>query len=211
MSTFHINARYALITYAQCGSLDPFAVVNHFANHHAECIVGRELHADGGVHLHVFVDFGRKFRSRSATIFDVEGFHPNISPSLGNPGRGWDYATKDGDIVAGGLERPGDNDSNERQDIWAQIIMAPTRDEFFDLVRRHQPRTLATSFVSLEKYADWHYRLDPEPYTHDNSLHFDTSLYPDLDQWYTQNIQRHTPGGIYTLTRTLTTNPNPNH
>lgn len=197
--SFHFNARYGLFTYAQCGGLDPFAVVDLFAGHNAECIVGREVHADGGEHLHVFVDFGRKFRSRSTTIFDVAGFHPNIVPSLGNPGRGYDYAVKDGDVVAGGLERPGDNSSPTGQDVWATIIMAPTRAEFYDLLRRHQPRALATSFPSLEKYADWNYRVDPEPYSHDDTMRFDTAAYPALDEWKAANLEGWTEGGKHPI------------
>lgn len=71
MSSFSFNARYALLTYAQCGDLDPFAVSDHFTELGAECIVAREDHADGGTHLHSFVDFGRKYR------VDPEPYRPD--------------------------------------------------------------------------------------------------------------------------------------
>ena len=102
---FNFNARYALLTYSQCGDLDGWEVSNHFTKLRAECIVAREAHADGGIHLHAFVDFGpgRKFRSRRSDVFDVGGFHPNISPTHSTPQSGFDYACKDGDIVAGDL------------------------------------------------------------------------------------------------------------
>lgn len=96
---FSFNARYGLFTYAQCGDLDPHDVCCHFTSLQAECIIGREHHSDGGTHLHVFADFGRKRRFRRATTFDVSGRHPNIVPSRGTPRGGYDYATKDGDIV----------------------------------------------------------------------------------------------------------------
>ena len=102
--TFNFNAKYVLLTYAQCGDLDPWAIVNHLAELRAECIVGRETHADGGTHLHCFAHFERKFRSRRADVFDVLGCHPNVSPTYTTPQAGWDYACKDGDIVAGGLQ-----------------------------------------------------------------------------------------------------------
>ena len=101
--SFSFNARYALFTYPQCGDLDPFAVSDHFSEMGAECIVAREAHADGGTHLHAFVDFGRKYRTRRVDAFDVAGQHPNVSPSHGTPAKGYDYAIKDGDVVAGGL------------------------------------------------------------------------------------------------------------
>ena len=102
--TFNFNAKYVLLTYAQCGDLDPWAVVDHLAELRAECIIGREAHADGGTHLHCFAHFDRKFRSRRADVFDVLGCHPNVSPTYTTPQAGWDYACKDGDIVAGGLQ-----------------------------------------------------------------------------------------------------------
>ena len=116
MSTFRFQARYALLTYAQCGDLDPFAVVNHLAELGAECIIGRENHSDGGLHLHAFVDFGRKYRTRNTRAFDVQGCHPNVSPSRGTPEEGFDYAIKDGDVVAG--------DSNDLLEAdWLQLVM----------------------------------------------------------------------------------------
>ena len=100
MPNFAFNARYALLTYPQCGDLDPFHIVNHISSLKGECIIGRERHADGGTHLHAFCDFGRKLQSRRSDLFDVDNRHPNISPSKGTPEKGWDYACKDGDIVA---------------------------------------------------------------------------------------------------------------
>ena len=43
--TFNFNARYALLTYAQCGDLDGWQVSDHFTELRAECIVAREAHA----------------------------------------------------------------------------------------------------------------------------------------------------------------------
>nr|QWY79444.1 MAG: replication-associated protein [Cressdnaviricota sp.] len=101
-----VNSRYLLLTYAQSNGLDEWDVSNHLSTLGAECIIAREDHADGGTHLHCFVDFNRKFRSRNIRIFDVGGFHPNVSPSRGTPEKGYDYAIKDGEVVAGGLARP---------------------------------------------------------------------------------------------------------
>nr|QCC72754.1 rep protein [Circovirus sp.] len=123
MPSFTFHARYGLFTYAQCGTLDPIDVSNHFTSLGAECIVAREDHADGGTHLHVFADFERKRRFRRVDIFDVGSQHPNIVPSRGNPGQGWDYATKDGQIVAGGLERP-TNGNDEPNVVRKDAIMA---------------------------------------------------------------------------------------
>nr|WAE43275.1 MAG: replication associated protein [Cressdnaviricota sp.] len=156
---FRFQARYALLTYSQCGDeLAPDRIVNCLSALAAECIIGRESHEDGGIHLHVFVDFGRKFRSGAVDVFDVDGFHPNISSSYGTPEKGYDYAIKDGDVVAGGLERPSGRGNGKADLVWSEIAAAETRDEFWELCRRLAPKTLLSSFPSLRAYAEWHYR-----------------------------------------------------
>ena len=147
---FRFQARYALLTYAQCGDLDPFAVVNHLAELGAECIIGRENHSDGGLHLHAFVDFGRKYRTRNTRAFDVEGCHPNVSPSRGTPEEGYDYAIKDGDVVAGGLERPAGSGLASNGDVWPEIINAKDESEFWSLCESLAPRALVTQFTQPE-------------------------------------------------------------
>ena len=149
----------------------------------AECIIGRETHADGGTHLHAFVDFGRRFHSRRASVFDVAGFHPNISITKRNPQIHYDYAIKDGEVVAGGLERPSGDAEAAAPNKHHEICMAPTREEFWEAVRSLDPRLLLTSFHSLERYADWNYRVDPEPYRHNPEYAFDTSGFPELQRW----------------------------
>ena len=190
--TFNFNARYALLTYAQCGDLDGWQVSDHFTELRAECIVAREAHATDGVHLHAFVDFGRKFRSRRSDIFDVGGRHPNISPTHTTPQSGFDYACKDGDIVAGGLGRPESGVlQTQRGDPWPDIVASESRAEFFEALLAHAPRSLCTSFPSLEKYADWKYRTDPEPYKHDGNVRFDLDGFPELDDWAQTYLGQH--------------------
>ena len=60
MPHFDYHFRYALITYSQCGDLSPERVGERFQELGALLVIGRENHADGGIHLHCFVDFGRK-------------------------------------------------------------------------------------------------------------------------------------------------------
>lgn len=155
--TFILNARYFLITYSQCGALDEWAVNDHLGSLGAECLVGREVHADGGTHLHVFVDFGRKFRSRRADIFDVDGHHPNIERSKRNPRKGAAYATKDGDIVAGGLELESlpTKIVSGPQDPGSTLVCCENRDEFFEVAEDICPWDLITKFGSMYAFARW--------------------------------------------------------
>lgn len=72
----------------------------------------------------------------------------------GTPEKGYDYAIKDGDVCAGGLERPSRKGLPEASSKWAEIILAETREEFFETVARLDPRSLCVSFTSLKCYAD---------------------------------------------------------
>lgn len=155
---FFINSKYVLLTYAQCGDLDEWAVVDHLSQLGAECIVARELHpTTGGIHFHVFVDFGRRFRSRRVDVLDVEGRHPNVSPSKGTPGKGYDYAIKDGDVVAGGLERPGGNRPGTIGALEAIAHLCETQDEFLDIYNEVDTRGIIKNFANVRSYAKWRY------------------------------------------------------
>lgn len=183
------NFRYVLVTYAQCGDLDPWRVVERFSSLGAECIVGREHHEDGGLHLHVFADFGRKFRSRKADVLDVDGRHPNLAPVKRTPAKAYDYAIKDGDVVAGGLERPlesgvGDGSSADK---WARITQAEDRDEFWTLVHELDPKAAACSFNALSKYADWRFAEKPPEYEHNGGIKFVPGDADGRDDWVSQS------------------------
>ncbi|AXB22610.1 replication associated protein [Lynx canadensis faeces associated genomovirus CL1 148] len=163
--SFHCNAQYFLVTYAQCGDLDPWSVMERFSTLGAECIIARELHADLGLHLHCFVDFGRKFRSRKTDIFDVGSSHPNIEPSRGTPWAGYDYAIKDGDVVCGGLARPRQPRSKStRNDVhqYTEITNADDIEHFWELLHHLDPKTAVVNFVSATKYAEARF-ADVEP------------------------------------------------
>jgi len=195
MPSFRFQARYALLTYPQCGHLDPFAVVDHLAGLGAECIIGRENHADGGIHLHAFVDFGVKYRSRNPRAFDVNGCHPNVSPSRGKPEEGYDYAIKDGDVVAGGLERPGGGRVDATNGVWAEIVNASDEQEFWSLCESLAPRSLVTSFTQLRAYAAWKFPPIRVEYETPAGINIDTSWVVELDRWVQHNLGQDQTGG----------------
>lgn len=193
------SAKYCLLTYPQV----PEQEDETFADAARELftseriaalyVIGRELHADGGVHFHCFLDFGRQFSSRDTRIFDIRGQHPNILRVGRTPRRSYDYAIKDGDIrgQSEGYLGPPDTprrEQGERSSDWATIVSAETRDDFFELVRSLQPRALACSFVSLARYADWRFRPTPTPYQHPEDWSFRLDRYQVLLDWAEENI-----------------------
>ncbi len=199
MSSFKFQSRYVLLTYPQCGDLDPWAVSDHLSSLRAECIVGREVHRDGGIHLHCFADFGKRFSSRNTKIFDVGGHHPNISPSKGRPGVGYDYAIKDGDVVAGGLGRPGGDGDQEKlptnAERWAEIVAAESAEEFWRLLAELDPSAMVRSFTQCRAYAEHRYRPLRETYKSPTGVLFEPSRVEGLSEWVESNLVGHTEGG----------------
>jgi len=183
--TFKFNSRYVLLTYAQCDDLSEWTILEHISKLGGECIIAREAHSDGGTHFHVFCDAGegRKFRSRRADYFDVGGYHANITPSRGRPGEGYDYATKDGDIVAGGLARPGAESTTAAENKWSIICRAEDESDFWKLVEELDPKALATNFSNLRRFADWRFKPERVVYEHPSGLQFDLGTVPDLTVW----------------------------
>lgn len=188
MSSFYFSARYVLLTYAQSGELSEWAILDHISSLGAECIIGREDHAVEGTHLHVFIDFGRKKQSRRADYFDVGGHHPNIVPSRGRPEGGWDYATKDGNIVAGGLGRPGTSGPSQTKNPWGQIVRAEGREEFLDLVRELDPKSFVLKHQEIVRYADIFFAEDREQYVGPDGIEFELGMVPDLGTWRGESL-----------------------
>jgi len=193
---FRFQARYALLTYAQCGDLDPFLVVDHLSGLGAECIIGRENHADGGLHLHAFVDFGKQYRTSNVQAFDVEGFHPNVSPSRGRPGEGYDYAVKDGDIVAGGLERPDGKRVSSTGGEWSTLLSAESEQDFWRLCEELVPRDMVRSFTSFYAFAQWRFAPKPPIYEQPVGITIETSHVAELDDWVRENVEGHRGRGV---------------
>lgn len=186
--TFDLHSRYVLLTYAQSGTLSEWDVLDHISSLTAECIIGREDHATDGTHLHVFVDFGRKRRFREPGVFDVGGRHPNIVPSRGSPGRGYDYAVKDGNVVAGGLSRPGGDRLPAAKNIWSSIVDAESREQFLDLVRRLDPKTFVLRHRELLDYCDRYFAEDRESYVGPTGVEFELGMVPELARWRGESL-----------------------
>jgi len=192
------NVKYLLLTYAQVGEdFDFEAIVELATTLGAECIIGREQHADGGTHYHAFLEFGSFFSTRSSRRFDLGGKHPNIAQVGRTPWVAYDYAIKDGDVVAGGAERPRDGRLSSggpggNADDWRYILDAECRDDYFVRLRERAPRSLACNFPSLCKYADWRWRRTVNQYAHPPGLDFALTDLPDLSEWVDDN----TRGGI---------------
>uniref|UniRef100_A0A8A4XDE1 Replication-associated protein n=1 Tax=Turdus naumanni Genomoviridae sp. TaxID=2814955 RepID=A0A8A4XDE1_9VIRU len=186
---FKFIGEHVLLTFAQSPDLDPEEVVALIRRLGGECIIGRENHADGGIHFHCFVQFKHEFITTDARAFDVGGRHPNVRKMYRTPEKGYDYAIKDGDVVGGTLERPSPREGRSgvggSSDKWTEIIASETREEFFEAAARLDPKSLCCSFNSLSKYADWKYRVERGPYSTPRGVSIITEGVSGLDDWAT--------------------------
>lgn len=193
MPSIHFCAQHFLLTYAHSEGrdgrqpLDPYRIVEVLGNLGAECIVAREHYPTGdGFHLHVFCSFERRFRSRKVDVFDVDGYHPNVEPSRKNAVGGYDYAIKDGEVVAGGLERPsgvsGRRGATRAEDAWAEITAAESVEEFWRLCEELDPKSMVCNFPALSKFVEWRFRPEPIPYSSPDGV-FDLTDYESLEEW----------------------------
>lgn len=187
---FRFNAKYGLLTYAQCGELDPFQVVDMLSSKGAECIIGRENHQDGGTHLHAFFMFQSRVDYSSERVFDVEGHHPNILRGLRTPEAMYDYATKDGDIVAGGLERPESKRAKdeEKKAKYEYILEGGTGEEIMGRARDIDPGLYIRSYIQLRTLASDLDRKDPLDYV-SPVLEWCTDQWPELERWRNESLE----------------------
>ncbi|QJA43245.1 MAG: replication-associated protein [Genomoviridae sp.] len=195
---FKFFGKHVLLTYAQCGTLDALAVERLVGSTGGKCIIGKELHVDGGIHLHCFVQWESEFTTTDKRQFDVGGCHPNFRKMYRTPKKGYAYAIKDGEIVGGTLEAidvigdeselSGRDSDSRRKSPWFEIILAESRDEFFESCARLDPRSLCVGFMGLSKYADWKYRVDRSPYSTPGGISIEASTVPALCNWVRENL-----------------------
>jgi len=190
--TFRFAAKYGLLTYAQSDGLDPFRIVEHLSNLGAECIVGRELHDDGGTHYHAFFMFDRKFQSRNPRVFDIDSYHPNILRGRKTPRAMYDYACKDGDICGGGLEPPdeGKGTSKNNDEFWTAVFDAETKDETLRSARESGVSLLGRYYFQVRAIAESKAIRSPLDYVCDDTLEWELGPYPELSDWCASYLGR---------------------
>jgi len=116
-------------------------------------------------------------------------------PSRGRPEGGWDYAVKDGDVVAGGLPRPGSGGLPSVENIWSSIVDAQSREEFLELVRTLAPKEFVLRHKELLEYADRYYAERIEPYVGPDGIEFELGMVPELAGWRGELAEADSVGG----------------
>jgi len=204
MASFRFQNRYVLLTYSQCGDLDPFKIVDLISSYNGECIIGRESHEDRGTHLHAFVDFNRTKKFSKQDCFDIDGYHPNIAPmTRGQPGDMWDYATKDGDIVGGGLlDRPETTSGRKRKtaeqtnpEELKRLRTMTSETELDEALWDIFGERYILSYGNIASFKRDILKPKPTPYKNPEGLVIDYEAYPELKHWVEENIEGFKLGG----------------
>jgi len=207
--SFRCKNQRIFLTYSQIGSTwDPQPLIDALDGLGATFRLGRELHQDGGIHYHCYVDFGRPYEFENCHKFCFGGLpspkcpkggHCNILVIRRTPHFAWDYAGKDGDIISENCARPVVvKGQSERKAEWQHCLDAPTENEFYARIKETDPAALCKSSQSLEHCAKRLFRSrKPETYDGIVGLKFDWKSFPSVAQW----ILRALPNGADRIRR----------
>ena len=96
----------------------------------------------------------------------------------------YEYATKDGDIVAGGLERPTkDSVTSASHDFWTAVFDAETKEETLRVAQDVDVGFLGRYFFQVRAIAEGKAIKNPLDYVSPPSLEWELGPYPELVDW----------------------------
>ncbi len=161
---FQFDNKKVFLTYSQVGERSLDDVFNHLRRLREPeqpryLVVARERHGDGGFHFHAVIDFGKRFRSRDARVFDFDGIHPNISAIRTT--REYDnkvtYTKKDGEFKELGTHEQAESRGHKQQH-WIDLIDgSENRDDFMAKAKTVAPRDFILQNDKFEAFAAKYY------------------------------------------------------
>lgn len=164
---FRFDNKKVFLTYAQVGDRtleNVFTFLSELPNGRdvfvpKYLVVSRELHNDGGFHFHAVIDFGKRFRSRDARVFDFDGIHPNIVAirTKNQYKNNVDYTKKDGEFKElGEYDEP--EESRHKQQHWIDLIDGSTdAADFMGKAKSVAPRDFVLQNDKFEAFAQKYY------------------------------------------------------
>lgn len=104
---FRFQGTYVFLTYAQAANIESKETLLWALREKnptpTAWAIGREQHADGGIHYHVLLRYGGRVNIRDQRFWDVDGHHPNIQAARSRK-RVLEYVTKEGDTLINGFD-----------------------------------------------------------------------------------------------------------
>ncbi len=200
---FDFHAKNAFLTYPQCDLSKEEAqrqLSDLFGPRLVFGCVAHEFHQDGGDHLHAFLSFDRKFRTRDERFFDLLGpgdrrFHPNVQRPR-DIADAYDYTTKDGDYSEWGNKPvrlvPGAAALGKRDAAFAALdAQHETVDDFMHALRTSHPYEFFTrghtirANVEAVKRRRWEYEPQYEGFSIPGAVQdwLDTEFDQEVSGW----------------------------
>lgn len=160
---FQLKAKHLLLTYSQAATIETTESLLEFLKSKLPGVswrIGRESHADGGIHYHAFGC--RKtppIRINSWSFLDFNGIHPNILKVGRTPHHAFRYAGKDGEFIddaAEGEPFPEEADEADKPQ-YSTALDCATGEEFLTYVQTHFARDFVLNYDKLQDIARRHW------------------------------------------------------
>lgn len=185
------HAKRYFLTYSRCETSKE-ELLNHLQSLLNEpgllYIISREAHADGGAHLHAYLEFPRAKRVRDPRYFDVGDYHPSIE-TVRDRKACQTYVIKDGDYISNFSVGHGKR-------TYGEIVKgSANKTEFFAEIEEHYPRDLVLNLARIREFADYKFPTSDGVTIPEVSYEFSSFVMPDeLAAWYEDNVVQHSPG-----------------
>jgi hypothetical protein len=172
----------------------PDQIVNHLRdNFKAECTIGLEnAPTTNRLHAHVFATVpGKGFSTRRNTAFDIGKYHPNIVAITRTPSAAWEYVVKGGNVPVQNVPKPESmkRKTNREEEVFREGLAAPTYNDMLRTIEEGAPQKYTTAFLNISACARHRFPERVEPgYNHPEYAVFDTTPWPELDQWLTEYL-----------------------
>jgi len=195
------NAQRYFLTYSQVDiatasihALADYLIDRHTVSSSCEWLeIVHEKHQDGGDHYHAVVVFSARYVA-PITVFDFNGFHPNIK-SIASAGKQLNdkrkYIRKSlNDIEPPLLDAlfvtrgsvPEYTAVATTRDKWADIIDAPDQDSFLALAKTRDPKSYCLRYFDLLKFAQHKYNT-PSYYVPEFPRESFTNVPEEAEAW----------------------------
>lgn len=177
---FQLNARHVFLTYPRC-DITKENLLQFLTQLFPEAgiLVGHELHADEGHHLHALISNPIPIRLKGDNAmhhFDYLQNHPNIQ-SARNLKKVFDYVSKCGDTVLAG-------EITLRKKKWDTILEETlSTTEFMDAIKEISPRDYILNHERLQYFTQQHFKTPTPTYIPKTNFAYD---FNDLDLWLDQ-------------------------
>ena len=190
---FRIRAQRFFLTYSQIPqNFDQSGLQNFLKEKcpNATCICAalEEHPTTGGHHIHVYLDTDETFIVNDPRFFDFSDVHPNIKGIRVTPHKAYEYTRKQGNIIwEEGIAPEAPAAKKTHDEKWHIIMEAGNKEEFLKAAERLAPRDTVLHFHSLQSYADWKYRDNPDEYVSPKT-DFNPQKWNTLADWVQQEL-----------------------